>query len=212
MNSLYKPSITNLLNPSFILQSSIFNLQSSIFIDSIKINQKMPPIVVRIGGGDDPNYTSKTTLYVVFACIIGGIGGLMFGYDIGISGGVTSMAPFLSEFFPSVYRKKALDTSASQYCKFNDLTLTTFTSSLYLAALVASLCASWITSKLGRRMSMVLGGFVFLAGAALNGAAQAVWMLILGRILLGIGVGFSIQVCLILSYESLMSLFSSYPY
>ncbi|XP_002525509.2 sugar carrier protein C-like [Ricinus communis] len=153
----------------------------------------MAPIVVGIGGGGDPNYTSKTTLYVVFACIIGGIGGLMFGYDIGISGGVTSMAPFLSEFFPSVYRKKALETSASQYCKFNDLTLTTFTSSLYLAALVASLCASWITSKLGRRMSMVLGGFVFLAGAALNGAAQAVWMLILGRILLGIGVGFSIQ-------------------
>ena len=41
---------------------------------------------------------------------------------------------------------------------------------------------------------MLIGGATFLVGAALNGAAVNVAMLILGRILLGIGVGFANQV------------------
>lgn len=108
------------------------------------------------------------------------------------------MAPFLMKFFPSVYHKEALDKSTNQYCKFDDFYLTSFTSSLYLAALVASFFASWVTRQLGRKISMMLGGLIFLAGAAINAFAEAIWMLIVGRILLGIGVGFSIQVNILL--------------
>ena len=41
---------------------------------------------------------------------------------------------------------------------------------------------------------MLTGGLVFLAGAIINDAAQNIAMLIIGRILLGIGVGFANQV------------------
>ena len=109
-------------------------------------------------------------------------------------GGVTSMAPFLQKFFPSVYHKEALDKSTNQYCKFDSVTLTMFTSSLYLAALVASFGASLVTNKLGRKFSTLPGGLVFLAGAIINAAALNIAMLIIGRILLGIGVGFANQV------------------
>ncbi|KAJ9145847.1 hypothetical protein P3X46_028179 [Hevea brasiliensis] len=153
----------------------------------------MAPALVSTNPNNSKGYPGKLTWYVGVTCIIAAMGGLIFGYDIGISGGVTSMAPFLSKFFPSVYRKKVSNTSTNQYCKFDNFTLTSFTSSLYIAALVASIFASWITKKLGRKISMLLGGLIFLAGAAINAGAQAVWMLILGRILLGIGVGFSIQ-------------------
>ncbi|KAH6818227.1 sugar transporter 1 [Perilla frutescens var. frutescens] len=104
------------------------------------------------------------------------------------------MAPFLKKFFPRVYRREELDIgSSNQYCKFDDTLLTLFTSSLYLAALVASLVAAPITKKMGRKWSMVAGGLLFLAGALLNGAAQNVGMLIIGRVLLGFGVGFANQ-------------------
>ncbi|GMY13247.1 sugar carrier protein C-like [Fagus crenata] len=153
-----------------------------------------------VGGFDNPNngdpnkdYPGAITFYVLVTCIIAAMGGLIFGYDIGISGGVTSMAPFLQKFFPSVYRKEALDESTNQYCKFDSVKLTMFTSSLYLAALVASFVASWVTKKLGRKISMFIGGLVFLAGAIINAAAQNIAMLIIGRILLGIGVGFANQ-------------------
>ncbi|CAH1424166.1 unnamed protein product [Lactuca virosa] len=143
--------------------------------------------------GGDKAYPGNLTLYVTFTCVVAAMGGLIFGYDIGISGGVTSMNPFLQKFFPSVYRKQIEDTSTNQYCKFDSQILTIFTSSLYLAALVSSLVASTVTRKLGRKLSMLFGGILFCAGALMNGFAQAVWMLILGRILLGFGIGFANQ-------------------
>lgn len=104
------------------------------------------------------------------------------------------MDTFLNRFFPSVYRKQKADNSTNQYCKFDSQTLTMFTSSLYLAALVSSLVASTVTRKLGRRLSMLSGGILFCAGALINGFAQNVAMLIIGRIFLGFGIGFANQV------------------
>ncbi|CAN1812378.1 Sugar transport protein MST7 [Linum perenne] len=109
------------------------------------------------------------------------------------AGGVTSMDPFLEKFFPSVYRKQKSDHQNNMYCKFDSHLLTLFTSSLYLAALFASVVASVVTRKWGRKISMFSGGFIFLIGAILNGSAVNVAMLIIGRIFLGIGVGFCNQ-------------------
>ncbi|THU74220.1 hypothetical protein C4D60_Mb04t31080 [Musa balbisiana] len=141
-------------------------------------------------------YPGKTTPFVILTCLVAATGGLIFGYDLGISGGVTSMEPFLSKFFPSVHRKMmmAADRSSNQYCKFDSQLLTTFTSSLYLATLLTSLLASTVTRALGRKNSMLIGGVIFLAGSVMNGAAENVAMLIVGRILLGVGVGFACQV------------------
>ncbi|KAJ8499214.1 hypothetical protein OPV22_009766 [Ensete ventricosum] len=139
------------------------------------------------------DYPGKMTLFVFFTCLVASSGGLIFGYDIGISGGVTAMDSFLEKFFPAVYRKQNQETVTNQYCKFESQTLTLFTSSLYLAALIASFFASSATRAFGRRNSMLGGGATFLAGAVINGFAKNIAMLIVGRILLGIGVGFANQ-------------------
>ncbi|KAK2383063.1 sugar carrier protein C [Trifolium repens] len=144
-------------------------------------------------GGSSKEYPGNLTPFVTVTCVVAAMGGLIFGYDIGISGGVTSMDPFLMKFFPSVYRKKNLDKSSNKYCQYDSQTLTMFTSSLYLAALVSSLVASSITRRFGRKLSMFFGGLLFLIGALVNGFAQYVWMLIVGRILLGFGIGFANQ-------------------
>lgn len=139
-------------------------------------------------------YEGRTTIYVVLACIVAASGGLIFGYDIGISGGVTSMDDFLKKFFPVVYRHKNGPVSGnSHYCKYDNQGLVTFTSSLYLAALIASFVASQVTKFYGRKLSILIGGLSFLVGAILNGAAENLTMLILGRLMLGVGVGFGNQ-------------------
>ncbi|PON70922.1 Sugar/inositol transporter [Parasponia andersonii] len=153
----------------------------------------MPAVGGVPAGGVGKAYPGNLTPFVTVTCIVAAMGGLIFGYDIGISGGVTSMNPFLLKFFPSVYRKKMADKSTNQYCQYDSQTLTMFTSSLYLAALLASLVASTVTRKFGRKLSMLFGGVLFFAGAILNGFAQKVWMLIVGRILLGFGIGFTNQ-------------------
>nr|DAD27318.1 TPA_asm: hypothetical protein HUJ06_028786 [Nelumbo nucifera] len=137
-------------------------------------------------------YQGKVTSFVVVTCIIAAIGGSIFGYDIGISGGVTSMDPFLQKFFPAVYHKKR-HIHENNYCKYNNQGLAAFTSSLYLAGLVASLGASPVTRKYGRRISIIYGGLSFLVGATLNASAENLAMLILGRIMLGVGIGFGNQ-------------------
>ncbi|XP_054825381.1 sugar transport protein 10-like [Prosopis cineraria] len=140
-------------------------------------------------------YEDKVTTYVLVSCFVAAMGGLLFGYDLGITGGVTSMDPFLLKFFPSVYKqvKDGLKGHKCTYCKYNNELLTLFTSSLYLAALIASLFASNTTRILGRKTSMFLGGLFFLVGALLNGFAINVHMLIVGRLLLGFGVGYCNQ-------------------
>lgn len=104
------------------------------------------------------------------------------------------MAPFLKKFFPEVFTKMTNVTETSNYCVFDSQLLTSFTSSLYIAGLIASFFASPVTRTYGRRPSIIIGGIAFLIGSALGGAASNIYMLLLGRILLGVGVGFANQV------------------
>lgn len=137
-------------------------------------------------------YQGRVTSYVIISCIIAAVGGSIFGYDIGISGGVTSMDAFLQKFFPVVYHHKS-NAHENNYCKYNNQGLALFTSSLYLAGLCSSLLASPITRKYGRRGSIICGGISFILGATLDASAANLGMLITGRILLGVGIGFGNQ-------------------
>ncbi|CAN6217997.1 unnamed protein product [Urochloa humidicola] len=143
-------------------------------------------------GAASADYGGRVTFSVVVTCLMAASGGLIFGYDIGISGGVTAMESFLSAFFPGVLRRMAA-ARRDQYCVYDSHSLTAFTSCLYLAGLAASLVAGRVTRAVGRQAVMLAGGALFFAGAAVNAAAVNVAMLIVGRMLLGFGIGFTNQ-------------------
>ncbi|XP_020246666.1 sugar transport protein 13 [Asparagus officinalis] len=103
------------------------------------------------------------------------------------------MDDFLLKFFPKVYRRKHEPALDSNYCKYDNQGLQLFTSSLYLAGLTSTFFASYTTRRLGRKLTMLIAGAFFLLGVIFNGAAQDLAMLIVGRILLGCGVGFANQ-------------------
>ncbi|KAL5550516.1 hypothetical protein UlMin_000692 [Ulmus minor] len=145
---------------------------------------------VEAGASDFP---AKLTKQVLVCSIIAAFGGLMFGYDIGISGGVTSMDDFLIKFFPAVYEKKHR-VKEDNYCKYDNEYLQLFTSSLYLAAIVSSFGASLTSKKFDRKITIQAASVFFVLGAILNTAANDIAMLIVGRLLLGAGVGFGNQV------------------
>ncbi|OVA20271.1 Sugar/inositol transporter [Macleaya cordata] len=152
------------------------------------------------GGFVDPGaakrahlYEYKITSYFVLSCIVAALGGSLFGYDLGVSGGVTSMDDFLKEFFPKVYRRKQAHLTETDYCKYDNQILTLFTSSLYFAGLVSTFGASYVTRTRGRRASIMCGSVSFFLGAILNAFAVNISMLIIGRIFLGIGIGFGNQ-------------------
>ncbi|XP_078173238.1 sugar transport protein MST4-like [Carex rostrata] len=138
---------------------------------------------------------AKITPILIISCLMVATAGLMFGYDVGNSGGVTSMDDFLKKFFYSVYVRKIKHNyvEKSKYCIFNSQTLQLFTSSLYLAGIIATFFASYTTRHLGRKLTIVAAGFFFIIGVVFGAAAQNLAMLIIGRILLGCGVGFANQ-------------------
>jgi MFS family permease len=153
--------------------------------------------------GEVKHFEGKVTVYVVLTCILAACGGLMFGYDVGISGGVTSMNDFLGKFFPNVLANKLRSAQTSNtYCQYNDQKLQAFTSSLYLAGLVSTFFAAPVTRRYGRKPTMLIAGLCFCVGVVFNAAAQNLAMLIIGRVLLGWGVGFANQVKNMISCSS----------
>ncbi|KAL3535707.1 hypothetical protein ACH5RR_004168 [Cinchona calisaya] len=148
---------------------------------------------VDVKGSRADQYEYKITSYFIFACVIGSMGGSLFGYDLGVSGGVTSMDDFLKEFFPDVYNRKHHHLQETDYCKYDNQILTLFTSSLYYAALISSFGVSYVTRNKGRRISIICGSISFFIGGLVNAAAKNIEMLIIGRCLLGIGIAFGNQ-------------------
>ncbi|KAF0890342.1 hypothetical protein E2562_002742 [Oryza meyeriana var. granulata] len=138
------------------------------------------------------DYGGGVTATVVVTCLIAASCGLIFGYDIGVTGGVTQMQSFLTKFFPEVVRGMR-GAKRDAYCRYDNQLLTAFTSSLYIAGALSSLVASRVTRRVGRQAIMLTGGALFLAGSALNAGAVNIAMLIIGRMLLGVGVGFTTQ-------------------
>ncbi|KAL0374387.1 UNVERIFIED_CONTAM: Sugar transport protein 14 [Sesamum radiatum] len=142
------------------------------------------------GGARAHLYEYRITPYFIFACIVGSMGGSLFGYDLGVSGEL---------FFVSFPVKRGFSQSSAStektglYCKYDNQILTLFTSSLYFAALVSTFGASYVTRNKGRRASIISGSISFFVGAILNASAQNIAMLIIGRIFLGFGIGFGNQ-------------------
>jgi sugar porter (SP) family MFS transporter len=133
------------------------------------------------------HYEGKTTVAVVVIAMVAASGGLLFGFDNGILGGVISHSGFEARFFGHH------SSGNDPWCKFNDHMLQLFTSCLFLAGGFAALVGSWTCKRFGRKATMMAGGACFLAGTALVTFAMHMAMLVLGRVVLGIGVGFATQ-------------------
>lgn len=144
------------------------------------------------GGDGGTEFGGELTASLFIVCIVAAFGGLIFGFDVGISGGVTTMESFLSTFFPSILKRMA-DSQRDEYCVFDSQILTSFTSSLYVAGLIASLAAAKVTNSMGRQKTMLFGALTFLFGAVVNAVSVNIAMLILGRLFLGMAIGFTNQ-------------------
>ncbi|OJJ44821.1 hypothetical protein ASPZODRAFT_101009 [Penicilliopsis zonata CBS 506.65] len=128
-------------------------------------------------------YTSQTrTLYlesevsgswfIWLLTFSAGISGLLFGYDTGvISSTLVSVGSDLSH--------RSLTTL--------DKSLITSCTSLF--ALIASPLAGVLADKLGRRKIILLADLLFIIGALVQAVAPQVWVMIVGRSLVGLAVG-----------------------
>ncbi|WP_082556704.1 sugar porter family MFS transporter [Modestobacter sp. Leaf380] len=107
---------------------------------------------------------------VTKASALTAVGGILFGYDTGVIGGVL---PNISDDF-------TLDTPFSQG---------TVVSILLIGAAVGALVAGRVADSLGRRKAIIATSLVFVVGLLLSIFAPTFWVLLLSRFLIGVGVG-----------------------
>lgn len=109
--------------------------------------------------------------YVLLVASVAALGGLLFGYDTGVISGAIL---FITKDF-------ALETR-----------LQAFTISVVLIGCMAGAAvAGGVADRIGRRWTLLAAGLIFLAGAIVSALTPNEPVLLIGRFVVGIGIGFS---------------------
>ncbi|XP_014506769.1 inositol transporter 4 [Vigna radiata var. radiata] len=110
--------------------------------------------------------------YIMRLALSAGIGGLLFGYDTGVISGALL---YIRDYFEEVDKKTWLQE--------------TIVSMAVAGAIIGAAFGGWINDKFGRKKSIIVSDVLFFLGAIVMAFAPSPLILIIGRILVGLGVG-----------------------
>ncbi|XP_030463018.1 inositol transporter 1 [Syzygium oleosum] len=113
-----------------------------------------------------------SNLYVLGLTVTAGIGGLLFGYDTGVISGALL---YIKDDFEAVKESSFLQE--------------TIVSMALVGAMIGAASGGWINDSYGRKNATLLADVVFAVGAVVMAAAPDPYVLIVGRLLVGLGVG-----------------------
>lgn len=111
----------------------------------------------------------STRSRIWMTCAMAALAGLLFGLDIGVIAGAL---PFIAKDF-----------------QVNDHVQEWIVSSMMVGAAAGALAAGWLSFRLGRKYSLLLGAALFIVGSLLCASAPNPAFLIGARFVLGVAVG-----------------------
>ncbi|OTB11334.1 hypothetical protein K445DRAFT_15791 [Daldinia sp. EC12] len=114
--------------------------------------------------------TGKALIY--FTSIFVSLGVFLFGYDQGVMSGIIT-GPFFRDYFNNPSKAE----------------IGTMVAILEIGALISSLVVGRVGDIIGRRRTILYGSMIFFVGGALQTFAANMPMMMLGRIIAGLGVG-----------------------
>ncbi|KAL9162361.1 hypothetical protein ABFS82_07G085600 [Erythranthe guttata] len=131
-------------------------------------------------GGHNGNYNSNgekrityfSNSYVLGLTVVAGIGGLLFGYDTGVISGALL---YIRDEFEEVDQSSFLQE--------------TIVSMALVGAIIGAALGGWINDSFGRKKATLSADVVFVLGSIVMAAAPNPYVLIFGRLLVGLGVG-----------------------
>jgi SP family galactose:H+ symporter-like MFS transporter len=109
--------------------------------------------------------------FVLLVASVAALGGLLFGYDTGVISGAIL---FITKDF-------ALPT------KLQEFTI----SVVLIGCMAGALSAGWFADRIGRRWTLFVAGMIFIVGAIVSALTPDETVLLVGRFIVGIGIGFS---------------------
>ncbi|WP_352410499.1 sugar porter family MFS transporter [Mixta sp. BE291] len=105
----------------------------------------------------------------LFISVSAALAGLLFGLDIGVIAGAL---PFITHHF-------SLTSHQQEWV----------VSSMMLGAALGAICNGWVSSRLGRKYSLMAGAVLFILGSLGSAFANSLETLLAARVVLGVAVG-----------------------
>lgn len=119
----------------------------------------------------EPPTSTRTKVFAVKAAMVASIGGLLFGYDIGVIAGALEV---LADDMDLDHIEEGLVVSI-----------------LYIGYVFGSIAGGWVTDRIGRKLTIICVDLVFIFGTLLLTFAQNLGTIYAGRFIVGIGVAVS---------------------
>ncbi|KAI3948280.1 hypothetical protein MKW98_011866 [Papaver atlanticum] len=110
--------------------------------------------------------------YVLGLTLTAGIGGLLFGYDTGVISGALL---YIKDDFPVVNNNNFLQE--------------TIVSMAIFGAIIGAAVGGWLNDAHGRKKATLIADVIFAVGSVVMAAAPDPYVLIFGRLLVGLGIG-----------------------
>ena len=146
--------------------------------------------VVLLAPTDVNRIEAPVTFKAYLMCAFAAFGGIFFGYDSGYVNGVMGMKYFVHQFTGLDYPTAI--SSAEEEAHFvipawrQSLIVSILSAGTFFGAVIAGDIADFF----GRRTTIIAGCFIFTVGVILQVAATAYGLLVAGRLIAGLGVGF----------------------
>jgi sugar porter (SP) family MFS transporter len=162
-----------------------------VFADSLEkyflISQMLDPIFGRNAYIELQNSETEilgqkeSNLYAYMVSFSAAMGGLLFGYEVGVISQVLSMTSFQLYFgILDSNLKRTLNAASVE-----GMVTFTFLSGCTLGAMLAS----YVTNQYGRKLPIVLSGILFLIGAIFQSSSTTIRLFFAGRFFSGLSIG-----------------------
>nr|SIP56050.1 putative Sugar Porter [Yarrowia galli] len=128
-----------------------------------------------------------TRLHRIIAAVAG-IGFLLFGYDTGVMGSLLTLPTFIHQFPTMDSTSPHLDAKTKS---FHSTVQGTAVAIYEIGCMIGALFTMWGGDKLGRRKIIFIGSIIVTIGAILQCASYSLGQFVTGRVIAGVGVGFT---------------------
>ncbi|KAI2626406.1 general substrate transporter [Xylaria nigripes] len=133
-------------------------------------------------GWQKPSNFAGSSAPAIMVGLFVATGGILFGYDTGIINGILAMRSFRDQFSTGYHDSKGLLNLAPAQVS---ITVAILSAGTVTGALVSAPFADWI----GRRLSIIASIGVFILGVIIQITASALPLLLVGRLIAGVGIG-----------------------